>query len=448
MIMKTVFLLGVAAAALLQLWPEAPGVCGHDTEVCFFAENYHGARARFRELAARAGGSVEVLRVSQSPDLTIDVAVLPAAGGTAAADGPVLVHMSGTHGVEAYAGSAIQLALLHKWAEAPEESPASRGVKVVLVHAVNPHGFHCGRRFNEDNVDLNRNVLSDAEFEQLAHADPARRKLYDDHSWLFNWNRAWTPYMDDALFIARAIYGIAALGMVNVKRAIVAGQYHQPDGLYYGGGPQLTRSHALLLPLLKRVAAPAFAAILLDVHTGLGPMGVDTLMPPLSGGVIGDAENAAAVDAIFGTGAAGADVLGTDFLIGAKPEDAKGAAAASSGYELTRGSTDNYLLHLAGADGWARALQVTQEFGTWPAPLVLYGMIVERAEWLHGEPALGSECNGTARGAKAAKDAFYVRRASWQRKIVRRGRALAEQAVAALAARPSVVPEMVQGGNK
>ena len=137
--------------------------------------------------------------------------------------------------------------------------------------------------------------------------------------------------------------------------------------------------------------APASAAIVLDVHSGLGPVGVDTLMPPLSssGGAVDDATNAAAVEAIFGS-PAGTDVLGQDFLLGANPAASSGADA-SSGYELTRGSTENYLLHLAGAGGWARALQVTQEFGTLPGPLVLRGMVIERAEWLHAAPSCVDE---------------------------------------------------------
>ena len=236
---KGVGLVGVAAASIAGwLAIEGPGVCPHDPEACFFSENYLGARARFREHAARAGASLEVLRLSESPnlDLTIDVAVLPAAAGTAVADGPVLVHMSGTHGVEAYAGSAVQLALLRKWADEPHSSPASRGVKVVLVHVVNPYGFHCSRRFNEDNADLNRNVLSAPAFAELAHSDAARRKLYDDHSWLFNWARAWTPVADDLLFAAKALYGVAVIGMVNVKRAIVAGR------ACTGSEPPLSRS--------------------------------------------------------------------------------------------------------------------------------------------------------------------------------------------------------------
>ena len=204
-------------------------------------------------------------------DLTIDVAVRPSS--SAREDAPTLVHMSGAHGVEAHAGSAVQLALLRQWASEPP-----RSVRVVLVRVLNPYGFHCGRRFNEDNIDLCRNVLSDHEF--AAIRDDERKPLYEQHEWLFNMRQGWTPILDDLKFAARMLYATSFIGFLTVRRAVAAGQYHNPNGLFYGGGPTMARSHALLLPLLRRIAAPASAAIIIDVHTGLGPQGVDTIIPP------------------------------------------------------------------------------------------------------------------------------------------------------------------------
>ena len=63
--------------------------------------------------------------------------------------------MSGTHGVEGYCGSGIQIGFLKEglFAELPDD------MSVVLLHAMNPYGFSNDRRVNEDNVDLNRNFL-------------------------------------------------------------------------------------------------------------------------------------------------------------------------------------------------------------------------------------------------------------------------------------------------
>jgi len=89
------------------------------------------------------------------PDYTTDIAVL-------AGSGPgLVVHSSGVHGVEGFAGSGIQIAILSNFsAEAAEARSADPDAPtIVLVHAVNPFGMAHFRRFNENNVDLNRNAL-------------------------------------------------------------------------------------------------------------------------------------------------------------------------------------------------------------------------------------------------------------------------------------------------
>ena len=77
---------------------------------------------------------------------TIDVAVL---GSDAA---PAIVVSSGLHGVEGFLGSAIQLAMLEEL-----KADTAKNIRWVFIHAINPFGFAQIRRFNEDNVDLNRN---------------------------------------------------------------------------------------------------------------------------------------------------------------------------------------------------------------------------------------------------------------------------------------------------
>jgi len=78
----------------------------------------------------------------------------------AAALGPaepesLLLLISGTHGVEGLTGSGCQVGVLLD--ELHGALPAGGGV--LLIHALNPHGFAWLRRGNEDNVDLNRNGL-------------------------------------------------------------------------------------------------------------------------------------------------------------------------------------------------------------------------------------------------------------------------------------------------
>ena len=83
-----------------------------------------------------------------------------------------VIHCSGTHGIEGYLGSAIQLRFLHELFLQNENQLRTNNVrapptkntpvkKVLLIHAINPYGMRHHRRTNENNVDLNRNVLND-----------------------------------------------------------------------------------------------------------------------------------------------------------------------------------------------------------------------------------------------------------------------------------------------
>src|SRR5215471_211462 len=123
----------------------------------YFSPDYFTARTRFREAAKKTGARFETLpldvRGSGGEELGIDIAWF-------GAENPrrVLLHSSGLHGVEGFAGSAIQLQLLN-------ELPAlAKDAAVILVHILNPYGMSWLRRANENNVDLNRNFLKDGDY--------------------------------------------------------------------------------------------------------------------------------------------------------------------------------------------------------------------------------------------------------------------------------------------
>jgi hypothetical protein len=90
-----------------------------------------------------------------------------------------IIHSSGVHGVEGYLGSAIQIRYIHdlilsqhnKGTRAHDISNYKLQ-KVLLIHAINPHGMRHHRRTNVNNVDLNRNALSSQEWEVIRKRDP------------------------------------------------------------------------------------------------------------------------------------------------------------------------------------------------------------------------------------------------------------------------------------
>src|SRR5262245_11891165 len=183
----------------------------------FFSPDYFTARDRFREAAAQAGGRLEPLLLeAKGPEgeyLTIDIAWF----------GPekparVLLHSSGIHGVEGFAGSAIQLQLLESLPVLPEDTA------LVVVHILNPYGMACRRRVTENNVVLNWNFRAYASYKGA----PATYAKLDQFL------NPRTPPSSD-FFVLKAVGLIARYGMTALKQSFIGGQYEFPKGLFFGG---------------------------------------------------------------------------------------------------------------------------------------------------------------------------------------------------------------------
>ena len=187
----------------------------------YFSANYHEARESFLRAATTAGATLEshenAVRGPQDERLFTDVATL------GRGDGPTkLALCSATHGVEGFAGSAIQTGLL-------DDGIATRlgpSTGLVLIHAINPYGFAHLRRVNEDNVDLNRNFvdhskppLANPNYAELADTIAPNRWSLDSR----------------AVSLGRLLWLQASRGRPAVQAAITGGQYAYPQGLFYGG---------------------------------------------------------------------------------------------------------------------------------------------------------------------------------------------------------------------
>lgn len=222
-----------------------------------FSVDYFAARQRFREAAARLGWQLEAHPIATAgpngEELSIDVGY--SSGGESE---NVLVVSSGLHGVEGFFGSAVQLALLQHWVSA--DPPP---IKCVFLHALNPYGFAWLRRFDEHNVDLNRNFLLPGEKFQGAPEGYAQLDAF------LNPRRPpsrWEPFSIKALWL------IAKRGMPALRQAVASGQYEFPRGLFFGGdGP--SELQPLLDDNLSRWLHGSRRVVHLDFHTGLGRMG-------------------------------------------------------------------------------------------------------------------------------------------------------------------------------
>ncbi|MBR1165061.1 DUF2817 domain-containing protein [Bradyrhizobium elkanii] len=296
----------------------------------------------------------------------------------------LLVLISGTHGPEGYCGSAAQLVFLQ--AKLHEGLRASTGV--LLIHALNCHGFAWDRRATAEGCDLNRNFIDfsrpvppNLEYEELAeHLVPADR------------TEEGIRRAEAAIAAYRARHGDAAY-----RSARTRGQYTRPGGLFYGGVEPSEARRTLEMIVSDFDIAARDKVVIVDYHTGLGPYGYGELQCEQSSGVSGYER---AVD-IFGSSVT-TPVLGT-------------SSAAS-----LHGTLDEF---------WQRSLgnrhtYVVLEFGTYTNPMVL-----QNEHWLfmHRGDAADSELGRRIRNA--TKQHFYPQASDWKEMVIWRAHLVHRQAL-------------------
>jgi hypothetical protein len=223
----------------------------------YFADDYFAARERFIAATRAAGARHYAWPIAacgpRNETLTIDCAWL-------GAERPrrLLILSSGIHGVEGFAGSAMQTLFLTELAAA--SWPPDTGM--LLIHALNPYGFAHLRRVNENGVDLNRNAL--ATFP--GPPNPGYRRL---DRWL---NPESPPTHVDG-FALRALWHLLNMGSAAVRQAVAGGQYEFPRGLFFGG--ESTQESIRIFESLVGDPRLTDARVVhhLDLHSGLGPYG-------------------------------------------------------------------------------------------------------------------------------------------------------------------------------
>ena len=223
-----------------------------------FLPDYFTARKAFRDLAQAQGGKLHSWEIippeaGETEGLTIDAAVFGKGDQT-------LILSSGLHGVEGFAGSAIQLQML--------QSELPTGLQIVMLHVLNPYGMAKLRRVNENNVDLNRNFLPSTQSYEGSSTE------YQRLNTLLNPSH---PSGATDFMLIRTVLQIIRFGYNALKTAIVGGQYDFPKGLFFGGN-QLERGPEIVLGKLGSLVGEAKQIVHIDFHTGLGKSGTYALL--------------------------------------------------------------------------------------------------------------------------------------------------------------------------
>jgi hypothetical protein len=232
----------------------------------YFSEDYAQAHERFCAAALVAGAALHALPIdARGPSggkLTIDIAWLGSRHPRR-----VLLHTSGLHGVEAFAGSAVQLSLLAQFPAIPEDCA------MILAHVLNPYGMAWLRRANECNVDLNRNFLTaEGSWSGAAGIYAAIDSFLNPPS---------PPGFD--FFPVRAAWHVLRHGIKPLQQAVAQGQYEFPRGLFFGG-KKLEQGPRIYLDWISQNLSGTEYLFALDVHTGLGRWGCETLIAKADSG--------------------------------------------------------------------------------------------------------------------------------------------------------------------
>ena len=230
----------------------------------YFCDTYDEVRENIKNRVKKlqdSGVDVQVSEyaVDEDDDLYIDNIYLPANKENK----NLIILTTGVHGMEGYIGSVM----LDVFFEEIYPTLNSDTTGVLVVANVNPYGMKYKRRYNENNVDLNRNFILDWEnFDYSSNKDyPEVKGFLQPEGEIRNalWHEAW--------FYIKLAKEAIFKGADKVSDALLTGQYEYPQGVYYGGkGDEISTKY------LKSVFNDCLDGeyenlIHIDIHSGYGP---------------------------------------------------------------------------------------------------------------------------------------------------------------------------------
>ena len=201
----------------------------------------------------------ESYAIDAADDLFIDSFYLPSSGERT----NLIVLTTGVHGMEGYIGSVM---LDVFFAEVyPTLNTENTGILVVAN--VNPYGMKYYRRYNENNVDLNRNFILDWENFDLS----SNREYPKVASFLSPDGKIGNALWHEAGFYLSLAKTAITDGADTVSDALLTGQYEYPQGVYYGGTGD-EASTVYLKDVFSQCLDSSYENIVhIDIHSGYGP---------------------------------------------------------------------------------------------------------------------------------------------------------------------------------
>ena len=297
----------------------------------------------------------------------------------------VLVVLGGTHGVEGFVGSAVQTDLLRLLRSGHISLPAN--IAVLLVHALTPWGYAWLRRCDENGVDLNRNAVD------FAQALPKNADYETLRSALF--------LQDKAARAALFNDFERQHGRIAFEKAISGGQYHDPEGPFYGG-TKPAHGRVVCEELIKHYHLQQRNLVVIDLHSGLGAFGY--------GEIICDHPHDSA-----------ATVLAKQWF-----GDSVTLPSLGTSSSVAKNGLLDYVWHSAMTP---QSCYITLEFGSYSTDQLFDVLLCDHQLWAQSD-------NGLARQAHSQRmrQHFCPQEAAWQEMVLFRARQVIVQALQGLGA--------------
>lgn len=231
----------------------------------YFPKDYTDARARFLRDVQNVPGEKQTLTWDipsrTERDLATDVLFLPPLRSA----GKLFVLISGVHGLEGYAGNALQSMFLREFL--PRLNRQNTGV--LMIHALNPFGFKHHRRGTEGNVNLNRNCSTNGSlysFKNPAALELVKRFIPRTPV------EATTCHLMTRMRRENGSIWFDDVALDEFVKGVGMGQFESNEALEFGGfGPEPQIEE--LIAQLKKLMPDYQDIVLLDLHTGLGDRG-------------------------------------------------------------------------------------------------------------------------------------------------------------------------------
>ena len=223
-----------------------------------FCLTYEESRSRISALADRLAAEITSYPIDEADGLYIDSFYLPAKQQT-----NLIVLTTGVHGMEGYIGCVMLDVFFGEIY--PTLDTDTTGVLVVAN--VNPYGMKHYRRYNENNVDLNRNFILDWDSFDLS----SNKEYPKVDTFLGPTGKIGNALWHEAGFYLSLGKTAITDGAGTISDALLTGQYEYPQSVYYGGNGD-EASTVYLKDVFSRCLDSAYENIIhIDIHSGYGP---------------------------------------------------------------------------------------------------------------------------------------------------------------------------------